>query len=55
MAEEFGPLPMTEDEIVRQLALLAFMEETDAMTRTLRQFRWALMELLRLRAKQEAP
>lgn len=40
---------MTDDEIREAMHLLRFMEDTDAFTPTLRNYLWALGEVLRLR------
>lgn len=41
---------MNDAAIQKALRLLAFMENTDAFTSTLRNYQWALREVLRLRA-----
>lgn len=40
---------MTDEEIAQALPMLLFMEPTDAWTRTLANYKWALIEVLRLR------
>lgn len=46
---------MTDAQIRGALQLLSFMADTDAFTPTLERYRWALEEVLRLRAELVAP
>jgi hypothetical protein len=45
---------MTDSEIERAMRLLLFMEPTDAWTTDLARYKWALLEVLRLRAILDA-